>query len=117
MTTPLQFSCREVKDKDMTQRRKERMTRENEWFGWNAYVLIVVFHRYLYYFSRTWGKMANDVTILSVNCRGLADTKKRNDVFHYLKRKKYSIYCLQETHFTEEMHSMIKSKWGFKAFF
>jgi len=63
------------------------------------------------------GKMANDVTILSVNCRGLADTKKRNDVFHYLKGKKYSIYCLQETHFTEEMHSIITSKWGYKAFF
>lgn len=61
--------------------------------------------------------MANDVTILSVNCRGLADTKKRNDVFHYLKGKKYSIYCLQETHFTEEMHSIITSKWGYKAFF
>ena len=49
--------------------------------------------------------MARDVIILSMNCRGLADVEKRNDVLHYLKKKKYSIYCLQETHFSEEMQS------------
>ena len=49
--------------------------------------------------------MARDVTILSMNCRGLADVEKRKDVLHYLKKKKYSIYCLQETHFSEEIHN------------
>ena len=57
--------------------------------------------------------MARDVTILSMNCRGLADVEKRNDVLHYLKKKNYSIYCLQETHFSEEIHSLITSKWGY----
>ena len=52
--------------------------------------------------------MANDVTILSVNCRGLADNKKNEMMFY--------IYCLQETHFTEEMRSIITSKWGHRAF-
>ena len=32
-------------------------------------------------------------------------------------KKKYSIYCLQETHFSEEIHSLITSKWGYKAYF
>ena len=49
--------------------------------------------------------MARDVTILSINCRGLADVEQRNDVLHYLKKEKYSIYCLQETHFSEEIQS------------
>ena len=61
--------------------------------------------------------MARDVTILSMNCRGLADVEKRNDVLHYLKKKNYSIYCLQETHFSEEIHSLITSKWGYKTDF
>ena len=61
--------------------------------------------------------MARDVTILSINCRGLADVEKRNDVLHYLKTEKYSIYCLQETHFSEEIHSLITSEWGYKAYF
>ena len=61
--------------------------------------------------------MARDVTILSMDCRGLADVEKRNDVLHYLKKKNYSIYCLQETHFSEEIHSLITSKWGYKAYF
>ena len=61
--------------------------------------------------------MARDVTILSMNCRGLADVEKRNDVLYYLKKKNYSIYCLQETHFSEEIHSLITSKWGYKAYF
>ena len=61
--------------------------------------------------------MARDVTILSMNCRGLADVEKRNDVLHYLKKEKYSIYCLQETHFSEEIHSLITSKWGYKSYF
>ena len=61
--------------------------------------------------------MARDVTILSMNCRGLADVEKRNDVLYYLKKKNYSIYCLQETHFSEEIHSLITSKWGHKAYF
>ena len=60
--------------------------------------------------------MARDVTILSMNCRGLADVEKRNDVLLYLKKKNYSIYCLQETHFSEKIHSVITSKWGYKAY-
>ena len=61
--------------------------------------------------------MARNVIILLMNCRGLADVEKRNDVLHYLKKKKYSIYCLQETHFSEEIHSLISSKWGYKTYF
>ena len=29
----------------------------------------------------------------------------------------YSIYCLQEKHFSEEIHNTVTSKWGYKAYF
>ena len=43
--------------------------------------------------------MSNTVKIVSVNCQGLSDPRKRRDVFHYLRQKSYSIYLLQDTHF------------------
>ena len=54
--------------------------------------------------------------ILSANCRGLGDVNKRKDVFDYLRRKNYSIYCIQDTHFTENTHQIVRSQWGFECF-
>ena len=36
--------------------------------------------------------MTNAVKVVSMNCQGLADPRKRRDVFHYLREKSYSIY-------------------------
>ena len=36
-----------------------------------------------------------DITILSMNARGLGDKMKRNDVFDYLKGQPHSIYVHQ----------------------
>jgi exonuclease III len=43
--------------------------------------------------------MAN-LNIGSLNVKGLADEKKRKEVFNWLREKKMNVYMLQETHFT-----------------
>ena len=57
------------------------------------------------------------LNICSFNARGLGNFRKRRDVFHYLRNKKYSIICLQDTHFTEEQEQRIEIEWGYKCFF
>ena len=56
------------------------------------------------------------VTICSLNVRGLGDYKKRRDVLNYLRMKKFSIICLQDTHFTPQVLSQIQREWGYKCF-
>ena len=51
-----------------------------------------------------------------MNCRGLGDLAKRKDVFNFLKQKAYSIYCIQDTHFTAKEESFIRSMWGFEIY-
>ena len=60
---------------------------------------------------------ANCIRIMSVNCRGLADEKKRRDVFHYIRQKAYSIYLLQDTHFDAKIENYVRAEWGYKAYF
>ena len=59
----------------------------------------------------------NQLKILTVNCQGLGDKNKRRDVLNYLKGKKYNVYFLQDTHFMEKDENMIRTQWGYKAFF
>ena len=59
----------------------------------------------------------DSITILSLNCQGLGNTRKRRDVFHYLKQKSCSIYCLQDTHFTTKLETYVKAEWGYNCFF
>jgi exonuclease III len=61
--------------------------------------------------------MANDLTVISLNCRGLNDAGKRRDVFHYLREKSYNIYFLQDIHITDKMVSYVTSEWGYQAYF
>ncbi len=56
--------------------------------------------------------MNDSIKIVSANCQGLNDVRKRNDVFQYLKNKRGNIYCLQDTHFTEKLENKIKQEWG-----
>ena len=53
----------------------------------------------------------------SVNCRGLANTKKRKDIFNFLISKQFSIYFLQDNHFTKEKELVIRAVWGFNCIF
>ena len=43
--------------------------------------------------------------------------KKRRDVFHYLRQKRYSIYFLQDTHLDPKLDKYIIAEWGFTSFF
>ena len=61
--------------------------------------------------------MDSSLVIALVNCQGMNDSKKRRDVFHYLRNKKYSAFFLQETHFTDKLEPYILSEWGYKGFF
>ena len=60
--------------------------------------------------------MAEILSIYSQNCRGLNSMEKRRDVFHYLKKKKYDIICLQDVHLEETMELYVKSEWGFRLY-
>ena len=60
---------------------------------------------------------AQNVSLVSMNCRGLADHAKRRDVLHYLRAKRYSIYCLQDVHCTDEMEGRIRAEWGSDCYF
>lgn len=55
--------------------------------------------------------------ILTVNCQGLGDYKKRSDVLNYLKDKNYNIYFLQDTHFTSDEEQNIQLFWDGKTYF
>ena len=56
------------------------------------------------------------VKIMSVNCRGLGEKKKRFDVLNYLHEKECMIYCLQETHFDQDILAQIEREWSGKYF-
>ncbi len=57
------------------------------------------------------------VSIASMNCRGLGSYEKRRDVLHFLRKKKYSIYCLQDVHFEKDIENNIRSEWGLDCYF
>ena len=57
------------------------------------------------------------IKIISANCQGLHDYKKRKDVFQYYRQLDCSILCLQDTHFTKDIENNIRNEWGFDAVF
>ena len=56
------------------------------------------------------------VSIGCVNVRGIRQAEKRRDVFSYLRNMQCAVYCLVDTHFTEDMLSMVRSEWGGDVF-
>lgn len=52
-----------------------------------------------------------------MNTQGLSDRTKRRDVLNFLKSKNYSVYFLQDTHFTAKEESYIRSIWGYECFY
>jgi CTP:phosphocholine cytidylyltransferase-like protein len=55
--------------------------------------------------------MMATVKIMTMNCRGLADKKKRFDVLNYLKEKNCMINCLQDTHFDKNVRCALDKDW------
>ena len=58
-----------------------------------------------------------DLKIISLNVRGLRDDAKRREVFNWLRRKKQSIYVLQEVHCTENTKHLWSAELGYQAIF
>ena len=57
------------------------------------------------------------ITISTLNVRGLVSNEKRREVFHWLEKKKYSIYMLQEAHCTEKSSEVWAAEWGYTTLF
>ena len=54
--------------------------------------------------------------VATLNVNGLADKRKRNIIFDYIRNKKYDITCLQETHGTNQTTEQWSKEWGGKAY-
>ena len=57
-----------------------------------------------------------EIKICSLNCQGLGDQKKRRDVLNYMRSLKYSIICLQDTHFSKTNERIIEKEWVYRTF-
>ena len=71
-------------------------------------------------YLRIWigkDKMNGDITIVPVNLRGAQLSNKRTNVLNSLKRKRCSIYFLQETCCTEKEENYITAQWGYECYF
>ena len=58
-----------------------------------------------------------EVRLYSLNVRGLANDVKRRCLFSWLRRQKYDLFLLQETHSTENCEAVWSSEWGNKIYF
>ena len=58
-----------------------------------------------------------DLKFSSLNVRGLGEVSKRKEIFNWLRKKKFSIYMLQEVHCTEKNIHLWTAEWGYKALF
>ena len=59
----------------------------------------------------------DEINIVSLNVRGLCNTKKCKELFNLLKRKQFDIICLQETHTKIEDEQMLKMIWQSELIF
>ena len=57
----------------------------------------------------------NNLSVLSVNVRGLNSHEKRNKLFTWLEENKIEITLLQETHLIEKSKVMYIRNWGGKT--
>ena len=62
-------------------------------------------------------KQVPNLNMISLNCRGLSNVKKRKSIFSWCKKQKGDIIFLQETHSTEKAEKEWKINWGGEIFF
>ena len=55
--------------------------------------------------------------VMSCNCQGLGNFRKRRDLFQYLRQKNCSVYFLQDTHFEKKIERQIRAEWGYECYF
>ena len=58
-----------------------------------------------------------ELTIGSINARGLGDRSKRREFFNWLRKKQMAIYFIQEAHCTENNMHDWRAEWGYQALF
>ena len=58
-----------------------------------------------------------ELTIGSINARGLGDRSKRREFFNWLRKKQMAMYFIQEAHCTENNMHDWRAKWGYQALF
>ena len=56
------------------------------------------------------------IKVCTFNVKGLIDSSKRQQLFHWLKLNKYSICLLQELHCEETSINLWKKEWGDELF-
>ena len=54
----------------------------------------------------------SEIKICTLNCRGLADYRKRRDVFQYLRQSDFNIYMLQDIHCDRGKENIFRNAWG-----
>ena len=59
---------------------------------------------------------AESFRIISLNCRGLRDKQKRQNLFFWIKNNHYHIILLQETFWINDDKKDIEKEWGGKVF-
>ena len=57
------------------------------------------------------------LSVMSINVTGINNCAKRQKLFYYLRRKKYDVIYLQETHSSPKVEKFWRSQWGGRAFF
>jgi len=55
------------------------------------------------------------IKIISMNCQGLANARKRRDVLNYIRDGSYSIICLQDIHASKESKFTFIHEWGLEG--
>ena len=55
--------------------------------------------------------------LVSLNCCGLRSRLKRRSIFSFLKKNKFHIICLQESHITKSDAELWKKEWGGDLFY
>ena len=58
-----------------------------------------------------------ELTISSINARGLGDRSKRREFFNWLRKKQMAMYFIQEAHCTENNMHDWRAEWGYQALF
>ena len=58
-----------------------------------------------------------DFKMVSLNVRGLSDSNKRLSILTWLKKSRYDIVLLQETHSTQDVARAWENQWKGPAFF
>ena len=55
--------------------------------------------------------VGDSIKVLSANCQGLQNIKKRIDVLSYFKETNANIICLQDTHLIDDDIMVVKELW------